>query len=78
VKAFIQRFGAKILGVLHGFDRIRFRGTRRSLADVAGMMSFLWQRQVLLPPSVEPGLLDLLALPTGSNAFRLWFRLCRA
>jgi hypothetical protein len=48
VKTFIQRFGNNILGVLHGFDRIRFRGTRRLLANVAGMMSFLWHRQVLL------------------------------
>jgi len=48
VKTFIQRFGKNILGVLHGFDRIRFRGTRRFLANVAGMMGFLWQRQVLL------------------------------
>jgi hypothetical protein len=36
------------MGVLHGFDRIRFRGTRRFLANVAGMMNFLWHRQVLL------------------------------
>jgi hypothetical protein len=48
VKTFIQRFGSNILGVLHGFDRIRFRGTRRFLANVAGMMNFLWHRQVLL------------------------------
>jgi len=48
VKTFIQRFGTKILGVLHGFDRIRFRGTRRFLANVVGMMNFLWHRQVLL------------------------------
>jgi hypothetical protein len=48
VKTFIQRFGKDILGVLHGFDRIRFRGTRRFLANVAGMMSFLWHRRVLL------------------------------
>jgi hypothetical protein len=48
MKTFIQRFGNKILGVLHGFDRIRFRGTRRFLANVAGMMNFLWHRQVLL------------------------------
>jgi hypothetical protein len=48
VKSFIQRFGTKVLGVLHGFDRIRFRGTRRFLANVAGMMSFLWHHQVLL------------------------------
>jgi hypothetical protein len=48
VKTFIQRFGENILGVLHGFDRIRFRGTRRFLAKVAGMLGYLWQRQVLL------------------------------
>jgi hypothetical protein len=48
VKTFIQRFGHNVLGVLHGFDRIRFRGTRRFLANVAGMMNFLWHRQVLL------------------------------
>jgi hypothetical protein len=48
VKTFIQRFGQNILGVLHGFDRIRFRGTRRFLANVAGMLGYLWQRQVLL------------------------------
>jgi hypothetical protein len=48
VKTFIQRFGTKILGVLHGFDRVRFRGTRRLLANVVGMMNFLWHRQVLL------------------------------
>lgn len=48
MKTFIQRFGSNILGVLHGFDRIRFRGTRRFLANVAGMMNFLWHRQVLL------------------------------
>jgi hypothetical protein len=48
MKNFIQRFGNKILGVLHGFDRIRFRGARRFLANVAGMMNFLWHRQVLL------------------------------
>jgi hypothetical protein len=48
VKTFIQRFGQSILGVLHGFDRMRFRGTRRLLAHVAGMMTFLWFRKVLL------------------------------
>lgn len=48
MKTFIQRFGTKILGILHGFDRIRFRGTRRFLANVVGMMNFLWHRQVLL------------------------------
>jgi hypothetical protein len=48
VKTFIHRCGKNILDVLHGFDRIRFRGTRRFLANVAGMVNFLWHRQVLL------------------------------
>ena len=48
MKTFIQRFGAKVLSALHGFDRIRFRGTRRFLANVAGMLGYLWHRQVLL------------------------------
>jgi hypothetical protein len=48
VKTFIQRFGEKTLGVLHGFDRIRCRGTRRFLANGAGMLGYLGQRGVLL------------------------------
>jgi hypothetical protein len=48
VRTFIQRFGNGILGNLHGFDRIRFRGTRRFLANVFGMMQYLWHCQVLL------------------------------
>jgi hypothetical protein len=48
MKSFIQRFGTAILGIVHGFDRIRFRGTRRFLANVPGMLGYLWQRQVLL------------------------------
>jgi hypothetical protein len=46
--AFIQRFAGNILGVLHGFDRVRLRGTKRLLAHVGGMLNFLWQEQVLL------------------------------
>jgi hypothetical protein len=26
---FLQRFGAAVVGVLHGFERVRFRGTKR-------------------------------------------------
>ena len=48
MKTFIQRFGKNILGVLHGFDRIRLRGTRRVLAKVSGMMGYLCRRKVLL------------------------------
>jgi len=48
MKTFIHRFGNRISGILHGFDRMRFRGTRRFLATVTGMLGYLWQRQVLL------------------------------
>jgi hypothetical protein len=48
MKAFIQRFAEKISGVLHGFDRIRLRGTKRFLANAKGMLNFLWQEGVLL------------------------------
>ena len=48
MKTFIRRFGRSISGILHGFDRMRFRGTRRFLANVSGMLGYLWQRQVLL------------------------------
>ncbi len=45
---FLQRFGAVVLGVLHGFDRLRFRGCKRQLCHVAGAMSWLWQTRILL------------------------------
>jgi hypothetical protein len=48
MQSFVQRFSAKILGVLHGFDRIRLRGTKRLLANVGGMLNFLWQERVRL------------------------------
>jgi hypothetical protein len=33
---------------LHGFDRLRIRGTKRLLASAGGMFSFLWHKKVLL------------------------------
>jgi len=45
---FLQRFAGAVIGVLHGFDRVRFRGTKRLLMHVGGMLSSLWQRQVKL------------------------------
>ena len=46
--AFVRRFASRILGTLSGFDRLRLRGTKRLLANVRGMMAFLWQEQVRL------------------------------
>ena len=41
MKSFLQRFGALILGVLHGFDRLRLRGSKRLLCNPPGVGRFL-------------------------------------
>lgn len=48
MKSFVQRFAGLILGVLSGWDRLRFRGTKRWLANPKGLFGFLWNRGVLL------------------------------
>jgi len=48
MKSFLARHASKIKGVLHGFDRIRFRGTLRWLAYKEGLMKWLSRRSVLL------------------------------
>jgi hypothetical protein len=48
MKSFLQRFGSLVLGILHGFDRLRFRGSKRLLCNPGGVSSFLWQSQVQL------------------------------
>ena len=48
MKDFLQRFGHLVLGVLHGFDRMRFRGSKRQLCHVGGMMSWLAHQRILL------------------------------
>jgi hypothetical protein len=48
MKSFIQRFGSKILGVLSGFDRIRFRGSLRLLSNVGGAGAWLHHKGILL------------------------------
>lgn len=46
--SFIQRHAAKVIGVLHGFDRVRLRGTLRWLANCRGLMNYLFAKRVLL------------------------------
>jgi hypothetical protein len=48
VKRFLQRHAAQILGVLSGFDRVRFRGTFRQIAYADGMRGMLGILGVLL------------------------------
>lgn len=45
---FINKHEAQVLGVLNGFDRIRFRGTLRVLAVVSGLFAWMNQQNVLL------------------------------
>ncbi len=45
--AFIHKHQAKIIGILHGFDRLRFSGCLRALYHVPVMKEYLDQCQVL-------------------------------
>jgi hypothetical protein len=48
MKQFLQRFASVVTGVLQGFDRLRFRGSKRQLCHVAGVMSWLGHVRILL------------------------------
>jgi hypothetical protein len=48
MKSFISRFGALILSILSGFDRLRFRGCSRLLNNDRGVNSYLYQRDLLI------------------------------
>lgn len=45
---FLQRFSSQVIGVLNGLDRIRFRGSKRLLCAVGGMIHYLRLQQRLL------------------------------
>jgi hypothetical protein len=45
---FLLRFGANVSGILNGFDRLRFRGSNRSLCHAGGILAFLCWIKVLL------------------------------
>ena len=48
MKSLLQRFGSLVSGVLHGFDRLRLRGSKRQLCSPGGVFSFLWHMRVPL------------------------------
>ena len=48
MKEFLRRFGMNVSGVLNGFDRLRFRGSNRSLCHANGILAFLCWAKVLL------------------------------
>jgi hypothetical protein len=47
MRSFLSRFGAFVLFVLSGFDRLRFAGESRLLNHGRGVQSYLWQQQIL-------------------------------
>lgn len=48
MERFVTRHRDRIAGILTGFDRMRFRGTLRSISNVKGLQIWLNQRHVLL------------------------------
>lgn len=48
MKQFIRKFADRLVGVLSGFDRLRFRGTLLLLTSEGGMCEFMRQNNVLL------------------------------
>ena len=48
MKVFLNRYGARVKGVLSGWDRLAFRGTLRWLATTAGLSSYLSCQDILL------------------------------
>lgn len=48
MNSFLQRHASSVMGQLAGWDRLRFRGTLRMLANVVGMFRFLCYRGQLL------------------------------
>ena len=48
MEQFTKRQEGQVIGMLSGFDRIRFRGTLRWLAHRNGLLSFLWAAGVWL------------------------------
>ena len=54
MRSFLQRFAPLVLGVLIGFDRWRFRGSKRMLCYPDGVMSFLSRHSILLKDFNKP------------------------
>lgn len=48
MRQFIRKFANRLVGVLSGFDRLRFRGTLLLLTSEGGMCEYLRQNNVLL------------------------------
>jgi hypothetical protein len=46
MRSFLNKFAGVVRGVLHGFDRLFFRGTLRRLAHPRGLQQYLWEHRI--------------------------------
>lgn len=46
MQAFLTKFGSAVRGVLHGLDRVFFRGTLRALSHRRGLQHYLWAHRI--------------------------------
>jgi hypothetical protein len=72
MKSFLSRHESEVQGTLSGFDRVRFRGTLRWLANTRGMSAWLQRANVLLKDFKEyaMGLTDTIKQATQRIAER--------
>src|SRR5437868_11488254 len=56
MEKFLRRFGSQVIGVLCGWDRIRFQGSRGWLAAVMGFKHYLDLGNILLKDFIEHAL----------------------
>ncbi len=70
---FVNKYSDKLLGLLSGFDRLVLKGTLRPLSYPAGMMNFLFEKQVLLKEfgSYAQGVSEQLKEASLQEAIRL-------
>lgn len=70
--SFLTRHASEVKGTLSGFDRVRFRGTLRRLANLKGMATWLSRSRVLLKDfrDYAMGLTDTIKRATGQLAER--------
>ena len=48
MEGFIRKLGDRVMGILHGLDRIRIRGTKRQWGHPGGLAKYLWIQGVRL------------------------------
>src|SRR5271166_967469 len=53
MQSFLTKFAGVVRGVLHGFDRLFFRGSLRRLTQPFGLQNYLWEHRILYKDFAE-------------------------